>query len=107
MRFNDEFLQFYMILGCLEVPVLTPFGTNCCKKTWSRKKMRKVMKKGDGGHAMNLPWVPLKNNNQDIRHQIQTTRDRIEHTLACLAARWRIKSLVAPMGQQNNFSYIY
>ena len=37
VRFDDDFLWIFVILGCFGVPILRPFGTNSCKK-WGLKK---------------------------------------------------------------------
>ena len=64
VRFDDEFLHIFTILGCFEAPILRPFGTNRCKKRCSEKKMRRVMKKGSAGKTVVEAVGPLKQDNQ-------------------------------------------
>ena len=40
VRFDDEFLWIFVILGCFGAPILRPFGTNSRKK-WGLKKLWK------------------------------------------------------------------
>ena len=67
MRFDDEFLQIFMIFGRFEAPILRRFGTKCCKKRGSEKIMQKGSKKGSAGHAGKRvvgAVGPLKQDNQ-------------------------------------------
>ncbi len=50
MRFDGEFLQIFVILGCFGPPILRPFGTNRGKKGCPEKRYKKCGKTGVRGN---------------------------------------------------------
>jgi len=58
VRFDDDFLQIFMILGCFEPPILRTFGTNRCSPIARQRVGGTTYENGYPGHAGMGLWDP-------------------------------------------------
>ena len=67
-RFDDEFLQIFLIFGCFGAPILETFGTHRCKKKRSEKSNENDSKNCSGENPTSRLWAP-KREQQNMGNQ--------------------------------------